>query len=50
MIPALSTMFRNPAVADAFRRAERDPPAAPVTNKSPPVRSGGEAARVAEYA
>ncbi|MDO6966991.1 hypothetical protein [Rhizobium alvei] len=44
----LSALFRNPVVADAFRRAERDAGSAyAVTEPKKPVLAGG-AARVLE--
>jgi hypothetical protein len=49
----LSALFRDPMVADAFRRAEADlPPAAALVEpgRPEPVLSGTDAARIPEMA
>lgn len=47
----LSALFRDPLVADAFRRAERDcPPSLVEADRPAPTLVGGNAVRVLELA
>ncbi len=47
----LSSLFRDPIVAEAFRRAERGaPPLTVDANRPAPVLAGGNASRILELA